>query len=426
MTETICVASFNVLADGLSEGEFFCDGSDVRSTNWSVRKDRVFNTLKLLLQECCVVATQENDHFFWYLEQLGPTIGGVWGVNTSVSSRARELSAKRRQTTNVAKTDGACEQFSCNDGYSFLSESANYGAFMAGLYGAKSDDKYLSDDGLGIYYRKDLISLKEASSVGCLADEISSQGDSVVVNGVDCCLRATFSFVSNPSKQITIYAAHLKSGEEYSKERVRCTQLTTILEDAKGRPCPIVLMDSNNSIHYEAGYLQDEEPASSPFPPTTSAEPSNAHHVESKRVLSQVINNYGYVDAVGPEYQPVGNECFKLRHGQGGQASKHYQFMFDTIDKILVPKDTTVVPTPYDRVRFGFQRYDPALQPALLKLRTSSGERQRFQEECRTSPRISATTCAVTAFGEDHMLAGLYPNPRAPSDHPPVSCTLLV
>jgi hypothetical protein len=309
--------------------------------------------------------------------------------------------------------------FPAGKAVSFAEESHQYGGITAIAFGHTEDDLFSSNDGIGIYYRADKVTLVDVQIPGATECDKVEHGGVTIVTNADGCIRTSFRVhdgCTGSGKNITVYGAHLKSGEDYNSEMKRCKQLKLLLDDADGQPFPIIAMDSNNSVQYEQGYVRGD------IAPNNNAEQPDCG--SSPLILSRIIAERGYVDAVGPPYQVHGNECFKLRHGLGPQVNKHYQFMFDAIDKILVPRDAIILPVEYERKRFGFQRYDPALRDRLLQLRASAEERSAFEAQCRASERVRSTTCAVAAFGQEHMLAGLYPNPRAPSDHPPVYCRL--
>lgn len=286
---------------------------------------------------------------------------------------------------------------------------------LSQLYGNTAGDLYRCDDGIGIYYRSDRVKLTGVGLPNNIECNIIRHKDVIVISNADCAIRVNFQLIGMNTQYFTLYGAHLKSGEDITKEKIRCKQLQMILEDAKSMPNPIIAMDSNNSYLYEESY---------PTSGTDNNNTASADKCMDWSRLSEVICYYGYVDAVGLPYQSTGNECFKMRHGQGGQPSKHFQFMFDAIDKILVPSTMTINTIPYIRDKFGFQRYDPDMQKELLALRSDPERRKLLLEDCRNSERIRSTTCAIEAFGVDHILAGLYPNTRAPSDHPPVYCQI--
>ena len=465
MTDRICVGSFNILADGLSSGEFLCEGGDAGSTEWSVRKDKIVSILANMLQSCDAVVTQENDHFTQILSELrkvyGLDVGGVFGTNVKKPSKANQLRlAKQRKALNLpaVKADVPSSSYEeCNRCFrldapagtislrSFRQESASCGADFAAMYRNEIDDLYQSDDGVGVYYRMDKLQLDSVHLPGRTAKSTSTPYLTLVSN-MDYVLACTFQLLNpvstctshtNPSI-FTLYGAHLSSGEDITKEHARCRQLYAILDDAQHQVNPVIAMDSNSSIYYEAAYpdtfigINDSSVCSKPLSSSASGDTSISPSVSSSEnycyipgKLSTLIEQFNFIDAVGAEYQ-TGNECFKMRHGQGGQPSKYYQFMFDTIDKILVPKSTQLLPYRYDRSAFGFTRYDPALREQLINLRTSLTARQELEMMCRNSEQINSTTCTEIAFGQEHMLSGLYPNKQAPSDHPPVSCSFFV
>ena len=230
---------------------------------------------------------------------------------------------------------------------------------------------------------------------------------------------------------ITLYGGHLKSGEQLDSEITRCQQLQMALEDAKN---PVLAMDSNNSVLYEQAYA-----SISCDSPTSSSQQQQQHqqlsgqqqqsrsedellqHHHGHR-LSALIAAYRYTDAVSLQQ---GTECFKMRHGQGGQSEKKsFKLMFDTIDKILVPINgaLSILPHVFDRDEYGFRRYDPRNRDFILGIRSSETMRIQLEKHCRET--IIHTTCSVEAFGATHPFAELYPNKKAPSDHPPVSCTI--
>ena len=148
----------------------------------------------------------------------------------------------------------------------------------------------------------------------------------------------------------SVYGAHLKSGEAYASEAKRCGQLEGILRHMQGKGVngdsdgaaapiepvqnPILAMDSNNSLFYEAEYT----PAA-----TGAADPVT---------VSKLLDQYGFRDTLRNQ---SGLECFKMRHNQGGQPKKFFNIMFDRIDKIVVRKNTISEDCDAD---YGFLRYD--------------------------------------------------------------------
>lgn len=461
----VCVGSFNILADGLSSGEFLCEGGDAGSTDWTIRKDKLVCIIANMLNKCDVVVTQENDHFIQILSELRDVyslnVGGVFGANVSKPSKANQLKVARQFKTlcnndasKTASTSLPSLYEECNRCFqtahigsisfnSFNQESASFGAAFAGMYNNQPNDLYRSDDGVGIYYRMDKLQLNAVHLPGTIAQCISISNLTLVSN-MDCVLACTFQVLTasppnSHTSTFTVYGAHLSSGEDVTKEHARCRQLYAILSDAQHRVNPVIAMDNNSSVYYETAYEDTQIElvkasmattlplADTAFDERISCQAATTsvtnYYIPGK--LSTLIEQFNYIDAVGPQYQS-GNECFKMRHGQGGQPSKHYQFMFDTIDKILVPKSVDLLPYQYDRTVFGFARYDPTLRESLVHLRTSLSARRGLETFCRSSEQVNSTTCSEIAFGREHLLSGLYPNKQAPSDHPPVSCCFVL
>ena len=80
-------ATWNMLADGMSYGEFMTDAGDRPVTVWPVRGPRVLDVCVEAMRSSAVLAVQENDHFFEILHALresaiadgaGDVIQGGW------------------------------------------------------------------------------------------------------------------------------------------------------------------------------------------------------------------------------------------------------------------------------------------------------------------------------------------------------------
>ena len=106
-----------------------------------------------------------------------------------------------------------------------------------------------------------------------------------------------------------------------------------------------------------------------------------------------------------------GNECFKMRHARGGQPKKFCEFMFDRIDRILLPKgangymlDPVIAP------------YPDHLYETLAFLRTNKLERDEMKTACDNATE----KWIVPNAKYQQYLQDLYPNTRMPSDHPPI------
>lgn len=201
------------------------------------------------------------------------------------------------------------------------------------------------------------------------------------------------SLFQKDNKFYNIYSLHLKSGEDIECERKRCLQLSKIFNDAENKENVIILMDSNNSNLYEFNYPFEDR-------------------------LSTLIESNGYKNAIKDQ---KGNECLKLRHNKGNQSSKFFNFMFDTIDKILVRYNTEVI-NKTEVKDFGFKRFnsEDLFYNILLTIRINF--REQLKEWCLDHIK---TTDTFQEFNNESIFRQLYPNKNAPSDHPPISVCLL-
>jgi hypothetical protein len=217
--------------------------------------------------------------------------------------------------------------------------------------------------------------------------EIGSKKDMVLIlnnvtylntfNGGFLCLYEDVKF--------TLYVGHLKSGESQEKEIKRIQQLSSLFLQAKEAVNPIFLLDGNNSDLYEEKYNENR--------------------------LSKTIEENGYKDALSLQR---GNECFKLRHNKGQQVEKHFLLIFDVIDKIIVKNDVTII-DPEHVNDFSFHKYDMSFYDYIKDIRRN--KREEFKQMC-IDRNISHPSSLEPVF------LSLYPHSLAPSDHPPVSCTI--
>lgn len=194
-------------------------------------------------------------------------------------------------------------------------------------------------------------------------------------------------------------------------------------------------MDSNNSPNFERGY-------------------------GTRLVLSKVIDDMEFQNLIRPQY----NECFKMRHCQGGQPTKFGQLMFDCLEKVLISKHGKGHQLHCDKqVVFNFQHYshdefellnaireDPLKRAALLQhaanidniaeagdftpssvmnpkgqvLFTMDQTAANRWGPCVPGPEKLKKLAGELGVSEQklyHILTQLYPNEASPSDHPPVA-----
>lgn len=397
------IGTFNILAHGLSEGEFLSQGGDIESINWDKRRNKVINVLAEMLTICDVVVTQENDCFFDLLNSLRNrtkiNIEGIYCLKTNHINGWTQLTHARALRTmnmlNLITGDTKQKNNNPNDpdheshyttlnelnkkSPKFLSFNDNcgiYGQQFAQLYGRNGDDVHVSDDGIGIYYNPNMVCLQSQY-------DLNIHGIPIIFNK-DGWLGAIFK---KQNRLITVFGAHLPSGETVNDELKRIPILKEILSQANKYQYPLIAMDSNNSIHYETQYDLSETSLS-------------------------LIKKYGFSDAV----PNIGYECFKMRHNMGNQPKKFCLLMFDTIDKILY-KNLLLIPKQYHREEFGFLKYNPNNFQTIYDIRNNATKRSEFENKCKQSTQ---TDDSLIMFNQFPIFQELYPNLKACSDHPPI------
>lgn len=387
--EALHVVTWNLLADGLSYGEFLTDAGDERCTVWfdgpqfQGRGQRIANAMSELFSNgVSVLATQENDHPFW------------------LETRVRETQPNIRMV-NVRKYDTMHK----SNAYKFMDRrlceaSANFVA--------PYDEFGVHDDTLAVYFDYTVV------FPTCLQYITISEKKGVKT------LAAVLSFETKHTyAPFHCVVAHLKSGEKAgdAAQRVKeCTAITTYLTDNMSPYDNLVfLMDSNSSTMYR------------------SADDSG----ENDDVFDH-LRDAGFMNLILPN---TGFECLKMRHGSGGQPKKFGQFMFDTIDKIAIkgPSITGFAnPLPLE----SFVTYDRRLTPGQVQelhlLRTDAAKRATLctmvtseQWSDMVGFSYDRETHVARTIPDNELLPQsvqrcLYPNTLAPSDHPPVMATVFL
>jgi len=182
-------------------------------------------------------------------------------------------------------------------------------------------------------------------------------------------------------------------------------------------------MDSNTGNHYEDTLREEAD-----------KEKDGGESV----FVSHVIEREGFQNVVN-ELDVGRSQNFKMRHAQGGQPEKFGEFIFDTIDKIVLRQGTRHEPLELkDDIFPKYLEKDYAL---LTRIRTDPILRNAVKRMCieeRWGPDMSqnSTNRFVELYFTDkeaqppspqelkRILMELYPNQHAPSDHPP--CSVLV
>lgn len=367
------VFTFNILSDALGDDEFICqDGNSdkLKASRWENREDKLVDIMIDILNECDVLVTQENDHFFRLFDRINlkVSIGGVYSVNTKT--------IKINQKTDRTYND----------------ESPSYGTLYANFYGKCSHDQYFSSHGIGVYYRLDKlkhISSKSIKSCICNTEDelIIFDENLLIINSGDYCVVS--SFLDNNNVNLTIVGAHLKSGELYECELKRIEQLQNIFNSVKQSQNVVIAMDSNCSN----GYIEEYD--------------------EHRNNIIKVITANNYVDTLDGT---TGNECLKIRHGFGDQPSKFYRVMFDRIDRILVKVNTNF--RELERVYKGYSKDNYGTLNDIRK-----NKRKQVYEHCVNMNTKDSDVMFSECFTE---LKEVYPNHCFPSDHPPCGVEVFI
>lgn len=355
-----------MLADGLSLGEFMTYGGDDECCAWAMRGPRVVAVIQQMLEKLDLVAVIENDHFHSILAQLGPTVGGLHMID------AKKLAASPAYKFSKPNPD-----------VTFESECGRFAPAIAAMYGAAPTDVYRVDDGLSFYYKRDKLAPADDSENGDV-----TAGHVTFLQ--DFRIKAT-------GQVISFAAAHLSSGDALKNERLRVQSLADLKDASASTAKVVVLMDSNYSRHYS---------------------------VECDPSADDVIEQAGWVSAVPED----GNECFKMRHAQGGQPKKFGDLMFDGIDKILVKGHKSCKQIKLSLAAFKSSLPNAIDQQQIMAIRTNPVRREELKEACvkggwgQDNSEIPASDVeGVVPLG---LLQQLYPNAAAPSDHPPVAASI--
>jgi len=240
----------------------------------------------------------------------------------------------------------------------------------------------------------------------------------------------------------TIFAAHLKSGVNLKAEKRRCKQLHKLLSHAHTSLNPIVLMDANSCLQYQ----QDLQKSML----SVKEDDTKLHEW-----TTDVIKKYSFVNLVPNE----GNECLKLRQYGTDQTEKAGQFMFDTIDKILVrvaPSSSTSVDNNTNSFSSNFlqilstdtypsEYYDdyvklrntPYLRDALKQMGSDQywgtdltpfllNMKETFATHIKhVCDKESIENNVALEHDISDLISHLFPN-SIPSDHPPVGATVVL
>lgn len=431
---TLNVGSWNLLARGLEiDGFLTVDG--LPSVEWSSRKDKVSHILRSMLNTNDIVVTQENDNFFWLLTELQKTnrdVRGVWCCKTLPSkerpgdfatSNARAFLIKRMATSLLeqmgekkseaeALIELGPKKFAprCAELYNIVNffnrnvqmfntfdkEIPQYHSFSE-FYGLGSDDTFISDDGIGVYYDSNKVALRDVASR--LFEKVGPEkcarygmvGEVPILWHKDGWFDLDFDL--NNGNSVTVFAAHLPSGEDQKAEGERLAIVKTMVSSIKEGDNCIFAMDSNVSPEYEASFKDTE-------------------------LASDYFRSSGYIDAIAPGTFP----CFKMRGPGSDQPKKIGELFVDQIDKILYnPKVMVLLNREHPLNEYGFQRLSKHAYNGVYPIRINT----KLREANNKIVNDGGKTAVVADIYPDlnTPFVEIYPGPNAPSDHPPISAT---
>jgi hypothetical protein len=217
----INIATWNILADGLSKGEFLTDNGDGLVTSWNLRGKRIANIIYQMFNNLNIgiLSTQENDH----PEQLLSIIHEYGGNNIKL--------VKLLKYSN--------EQYSNNRKFLEKRDPLN-------------DD--IQNDSISIYYDSNLFNIIEFDTfpVNIKRNKINNN----IIEAISYGGYVLFQDIIN-NKMINIINCHLSSGENIKSAIAREEECQLIINkikelELKDINIPIIItMDSNSSKNYQ-------------------------------------------------------------------------------------------------------------------------------------------------------------------------------
>jgi hypothetical protein len=436
----------------MCKNEFITDGGDTVNTLWTSRRSRICQILNQFIQDKVqIIGLQENDHPYFILnelQQFKPEIRCIHLLAQGANRSADKLriaaiedylnsndSSFREASSNVGVNrkdfeslySRVNEWFKANNlteikkEFTMTSFAEEHDTILQQFLKRKPEDLYLANDGLSIYYDSSV--LKYIGPIPC---SLMSKTDNptLFIGKILACsfeIRKNNAFNSpsnavgqeelenskatNMSKNgtdlLTVICGHLNSGEGVENETRRVEQLRILLKTAKENDgVPIILIDSNTSDLYRK-----------------DIEKSGYKNVT---LVDSLIHEAGFKNIVPTK----GNQCFKMRHARGSQPNKFGNFMFDTIDKILIRPETCDT--------FGCmeikcpKKFDISMYDEILSWRVDEAKREGLKRLCRDQAwgdNMEENKTDDSKF-DKNILLQLYPNQNMPSDHPPVGAEI--
>jgi hypothetical protein len=364
--------TWNILSDGLAGGEFLSNRGDTEVIEWDKRGPKIVDTILCLFNKGThILATQENDHPKWIHNKL---------LETNINIEYVFIPKYKEPGSSSS--------------LKFLRKKLNKQPMLEYYEAADID---IGDDTIAIYYDKTKVILKSLQQ-----HEI---GKSLVGHCEFC--------IAGSDLVINVINGHLSSGEAKKDADTRVKECDKLMKYVYDLDNVILLFDSNSSIHYM----------------------SNTGDKKNDDVFD-IWQFNKFTNVILPNQNL---ECLKMRHGNGGQPAKFGEFMFDTIDKIAYKSDmikSAQVIFPEVNFQFYWQMLPPH-EVAYLHFLRSNTERRAALKDLVTREAWSDVvgigkmnldgTLSEYHLDDNHILPqydqrAMYPNTKAPSDHPP--CTV--
>lgn len=364
------VGFWNMLAVGLSDDGFVTENPE--SIDWAIRGPKILAVLNRMFDEGYdVISVVENDMFLYILEGLQAEGRPIYGeiqrvrnkknVNNSYTQWFKQKKTNTRSFQTFIKNESDCEEFV---------KLMNGDKTSDGAPDVSVSDPYLADHGNSIYWNP-----AKVYAVGPVFPEFN-QANRPLTRDYKCYIGRGDNgyirkFIKEQDGEVTefnVLTAHLKSGEGEKEEQERVDTLTPLLKEMAKLVNPVVLMDSNSSIHYRRA-------------------------IDIATNVATVIEDAGFVDAI----DTPGNraQCVKLR-GDTVQKQKAGELMCDTIDVLLTKRGTKVQVIPVG----GVELYNPDHKTIMTKLRTDTEDRLRVSKwvmnaeyQCDASGDYVASDC---------------------------------
>lgn len=406
----------------MSSNEFITNGGDEVNTLWTSRRFRICQILERFLEDnVYVIGLQENDHPFFILNELQkhkPELRCIHLLAGDAERSADKLrllairdylneneSSFRNDTSNLKKSledfDNLYRRINSwyknnqldqiKKKFTMTSFREEHSDILQQFLKRSPNDLYVVNDGNSIYYDSKVLEYVEP----ILGPHMNKTEFSNLFTGHDIACR--FRIRNDNGNFLTVVCSHLKSGEGSENEKKRVNQISNILKIAnQNSEASVILVDSNTSNLYK-----------------TDMEKSGTNDV---LFVDDVLHQAGFKDII-----PVkGNECFKMRHAKGSQPNKFGNFMFDTIDRIIVK------PELCDNFRFvqtvWLRTLSNEYYNNVLSWRIEDDKRRKLKNLCRDKiweDDMNKNDTGDSEF-DKNILLQLYPNDSIPSDHPPL------